>query len=846
MKDEVGRMNRAFILHPRQSHRQKKRMGRLPTSFILSLVSELGGKAGPTQEGVRALVRAISGRADRAAQEAMEQWTGLFRKTCGQDWPRPKAGLDRLARHYGVDYDPVRPQVVLFALQSWYILIVKLTLVHAIANLRGRESPLARQTGHVGPLVESIFRGDHFSALEVTDPWCGEPFDWLVSARSPDLDMAVAETSARIARYDPLAVIAYAAGGGDLFKPLYESLFPRAVRHALGEYYTPAWLAEHVLDQVGYQGQATDRLLDPTCGSGTFLLAALKRWRHSSVPTTLPIVGFDLHPLAVATARANYLLSVADLFQPNARIDVPVFARDAILAPSPDEASFHYVVGNPPWIAWDNLPGDYREATKPHWQRYGLFSLSGNAARHGGGKKDLSMLVLYTAADRYLASGGRLGMVITQTLFQSKGAGDGFRRFRLGAEGEPLRVLRVDDLVDVSPFGDAANWTSVVILQKGEPTVYPVKYVKWSKGREQRAGSREQRAGSTEQGAGSTEPGLHPSSFILHPFLAAPIDAARPTTPWTVFPRPTLLDLKAGAVDLGRRPGVPCARGPADYTAHLGANSGGANAVYWLEVQGRGADGVRIRNLIGKAKRRVELVETEIEPDLLYPLVRWIDVDRWSARPSAHLLLVQDPQTRTGLDEERLRRDYPRTFDYLQRFLPLLTSRAAYRRYQDRQPFYSMYNVGPYTLAAAKVIWRRMDRKIRAAVVETIDDPLIGLRPVIPQETCVLIDCACGDEAHYLCALLNSSLIHDLVVSHSVAGGKGFGTPSILDYLPLKKFDPGDPRHVDLAGLSRTLHAIVEARTPGSRDLGEVDRLAESCLQARSRLPSDPSPLVGK
>ena len=87
---------------------------------------------------------------------------------------------------------------------------------------------------------------------------------------------------ARIARYDPLAIIAYAAGGGDLLKPLYESLFPRAVRHALGEYYTPHWLAEHVLDQVGYHGQADARLLDPTCGSGTFLLAALRRWRQSS------------------------------------------------------------------------------------------------------------------------------------------------------------------------------------------------------------------------------------------------------------------------------------------------------------------------------------------------------------------------------------------------------------------------------------------------------------------------------------------------------------------------------------------------------------------------------------
>jgi hypothetical protein len=227
----------------------------------------------------------------------------------------------------------------------------------------------------------------------------------------------------------------------------------------------------------------------------------------------------------------------------------------------------------------------------------------------------------------------------------------------------------------------------------------------------------------------------------------------------------------------------------------------------------------------------VEPVEAEIEPDLLYPLVRWVDVDRWSARPSAHLLLAQDPQTRAGLDEERFRRDYPRCFEYLQRFEPLLTARAAYRRYQDRQPFYSMYNVGPHTLSAAKVLWRRMDRLIRAAVVETVDDPHLGPRPVIPQETCVLIACASGDEAHYLCALLNSALVHDLVASHSVAGGKGFGTPSILDYLPLRKFDPADPRHAALAALSRRLHAQAGEQTPESRDLGEIDRLTGVVLE---------------
>jgi hypothetical protein len=824
-------------------------------------VGDLGGKARLTRDAVRALAQAVAGRRSGAVERSLEIWTELFRKTCGQDWPRPKTRLDLLARRYGVAFDPARPEIVLFALQSWYVLIVKLLAGHVVGARRLGFSP----TGSMRDLIESIESGQRFSDLGVTDPWRGEPFGWTGLAWSSELEKALDEAFARIREYDAMAITAHAAAGGDLLQPLYESLFPRAVRHALGEYYTPAWLAEHVLDQVGYFGQPGVRLLDPTCGSGTFLLAALNRIRHApcaagssrhapcavrpkplasqqasgwepmaggtrSVPDT--IVGYDLHPLAVASARANYLLAVADLLTPDSPFDVPVFCRDAILDQQPEAAPFDFVVGNPPWIAWDNLPGDYREATKPLWRQYGLFSLSGNEARHGGGKKDLSMLVLYAAADRFLAPAGRLSMVITQTLFQSKGAGDGFRRFRLGADGEPLRVLRVDDLVDARPF-DAANWTSVVVLQKGEPTVYPVQYVKWSA---RQAGQTDRRGSPDPAEIEGTvgRPALTPK-YSQSEMLAEPIDPARPTTPWVVRKRDAAVD--------------PARFGRADYTAHLGANSGGANAVYWLEVRGRGARGVRIRNLIGKAKNNVEPVEMEIEPDLVYPLVRWIDVDRWSARPSAYMLLSQDPETRRGLDLDRFRRDYPRTLAYLEHFEPLLASRAAYRRYQGRQPFYSMYNVGTYTLSAAKVIWRRMDRKIRAAVVEPIDDPVLGLRPVIPQETCVLIACGGGDEAHYLCALLNSSLVHELVASHSVAGGKGFGTPSILDYVPLKKFDRADARHRELAALSRRMHVDAERRPEDGE--AEIDRLAEMvlhCKQPRSSpnqvIPHDKNPGV--
>jgi hypothetical protein len=190
------------------------------------------------------------------------------------------------------------------------------------------------------------------------------------------------------------------------------------------------------------------------------------------------------------------------------------------------------------------------------------------------------------------------------------------------------------------------------------------------------------------------------------------------------------------------------------------------------------------------------------------------------------LLLLQDVDTRRGIDEAAMRRRYPKTHAYLKQFAPVLRDRAAYRRYQQRAAFYSMYNVGRYTVAPVKVVWRRMDRRINAAVVEAHDHPLLGPRPVIPQETCVLIAAGSPQEAHYLCALLNSSIASFLVASHSVRGGKGFGTPSILDFLGLRRFEAGEAQHVELAELSRRAHQAAREGEHLTEIQREIDRSA--------------------
>lgn len=102
--------------------------------------------------------------------------------------------------------------------------------------------------------------------------------------------------------------------GEDILKELYQELVDPESRHALGEYYTPDWLAALTLDAIKYR---KGRLLDPACGSGSFLFNAIQCKRKSGLKGNKlidevkdSIIGIDVHPLAVMMSKANMLLAL--------------------------------------------------------------------------------------------------------------------------------------------------------------------------------------------------------------------------------------------------------------------------------------------------------------------------------------------------------------------------------------------------------------------------------------------------------------------------------------------------------------------------------------------------------
>ena len=61
----------------------------------------------------------------------------------------------------------------------------------------------------------------------------------------------------------------------DILKALYESLIDPEARHDLGEYYTPDWLAVRMV-AAAVDRPLEQRVMDPACGSGTFLFHAVR------------------------------------------------------------------------------------------------------------------------------------------------------------------------------------------------------------------------------------------------------------------------------------------------------------------------------------------------------------------------------------------------------------------------------------------------------------------------------------------------------------------------------------------------------------------------------------------
>lgn len=123
----------------------------------------------------------------------------------------------------------------------------------------------------------------------------------------------------------------------DIFKGLYQELIDLDTRHALGEYYTPDWLCERVVNE--FEFKASDNILDPACGSGSFLRAAIHRIKQLNPEITVEeinnnICGIDIHPLSVQIAKTTMLLALGkEITNSRKPVHINIILANTLLAP---------------------------------------------------------------------------------------------------------------------------------------------------------------------------------------------------------------------------------------------------------------------------------------------------------------------------------------------------------------------------------------------------------------------------------------------------------------------------------------------------------------------------------
>jgi type II restriction/modification system DNA methylase subunit YeeA len=909
---------------------------------VNNIVADFGPDSPIAKRTIKLLYTKLLNAKSQRTGILFEDWMRLFKQATGYD-PNKLKELKKLVEEYGLGVSSVNYDALIFSVHTYYALIMKL-LAAEVAYLYGSgrfyrsyvaeldDAYVKHGVEGVATVLKELEDGGIFRRLLNIENFLeGDYFSWYLEEIDRDLADAIAEIARRLSDYEIATPQLEPESARDLLKRLYQNLMPRDIRHSLGEYYTPDWLAELMLDEVGLSLENLNKMgendplkplkvkiLDPACGSGTFLVLYISRLRRYAeehfLVDALPnyvlenVVGYDLNPLAVLSARTNYLLAIADLLAYiRGTVEIPIYLADSIMIEeryelkggkdvyvlrtvagefripkditrNPDllrkvldeirtclenmcnpsdfsqrlklynldhtdveilldlynkllnlerqgkdkvwvsilrnafapilKGKFDIVVGNPPWVNWENLPEQYREISKGLWIKYGLTKTIST----GGFKRDLAMLFLVRSFDRYLREGGKLGFLITFTVFKTQ-AGAGFRNFL--AKSAKIHVIH--DLVTLMPFEGATNRTGAIVIEK----VYDLDKINDCKCN---AFAETQKAnmGGVKHvvWVGRQVDPDTPLEEVLkttkrYELVMVPLVPNDPASPW--------MQVTTNIVYAVRK----VLGGSLYYEAHAGVYTS-LNQVYFVKIVRMAPDGMLIVTNPPESgqKKKVKQVEAKVEPDLIYPLIRGEDVDKWYVEfKDRYVIVPHNPRTGQPYRLNEMITRFPNAFSYLNEYRdelkkrsikPFLSLRNKIKKTKSQadkeraeeelnKNFYILDNIGTYTFAPYKVVWKEVSARMivggfHVAVVEQLPDKYLGEKTVVPDHTVVLIPVENRDEAYYLAGILNS-LIVTFALQYTVVES--------ISNLRIPKFDPSDDLHRRIAELSKRAHELA-------------------------------------
>lgn len=315
---------------------------------IDNLLSDFGSDSKRTKKIVGILYdKCVNNTTYNKPKLLFEQWKCLFREVCGYDFDTLDIKIQDLKDHYELKGDNVKIDYLLFSIHTYFALIIKFLSIEVLTYLSnkkqdGLHSLITDNQIKLKEQLADMESGGLYKKLGVSNFLEGNFFSWYLSLWDDEIYYELRDLIEEFRKYDYSSINLEPESAKDLLKDVYHNLFPKELRHNLGEYYTPDWLAEFLINEMNIDYSFDKSILDPTCGSGTFIVLLIRNYiAHNKENMDNAemlnnilnnIKGYDLNPLAVISARANYIIALGDLFNKReSEIEIPIYLCDSML-----------------------------------------------------------------------------------------------------------------------------------------------------------------------------------------------------------------------------------------------------------------------------------------------------------------------------------------------------------------------------------------------------------------------------------------------------------------------------------------------------------------------------------
>jgi hypothetical protein len=330
-------------------------------------------------------------RASREQEQAHRKDAALLRRYLAQQPALSRLALDaipRFAERVGLNQETKAEKVErFFANETGNLILARILLIrfledHGFFDIETPEGLRRRRYlcnggvaafqgmrgyfdfGYTRLLEEAYRTGGHFysAAFDETE------MDWIIALSDPDLSRTVEWSLFRMARFD------FATARGDLMTGVYDRFLDRNQRKEQGEYYTPPSIARYILDRLSLS-KAAD-LLDPACGSGTFLIERYRQVAGEDADRGIALYddakravealhGNDINPFSAVLSQIQllwHLLTFGSEMKDQGFPDLHISERANSLIPGDlydptqsrfgeiDRTGYDAVAGNPPYV----------------------------------------------------------------------------------------------------------------------------------------------------------------------------------------------------------------------------------------------------------------------------------------------------------------------------------------------------------------------------------------------------------------------------------------------------------------------------------------------------------------